>query len=235
MRNPDRHTTFRFKQFEMNNALSAMKIGTDGVLLGAWCPFNEKGLRRVWDVGAGTGLIALMIAQRTPASVKITAIELDPVASQEARANVATSPWPDKIEVVTEDINHVYKALPRPQLIVSNPPFFTETLHAPDAARAMARHALTLNYAQLIKIAHESLKLDGKLAFIAPSALVSRIEEEVAFGGMYVERRVDIATRPGRPPKRTMWLVGLRPNEARKETLLLDSPEYHALVSPFYL
>ena len=118
MKNP----LFRFKQFQIDQSKSAMKIGTDGVLLGAWTSVNCKP-KTILDIGSGTGLIALMLAQRTASSI-IKAIEIEEDAAAEAAANFKDSPWSDRLELIHADIlNYTQKSIETFDLIVSNPPF----------------------------------------------------------------------------------------------------------------
>ena len=121
-----REKIFRFKQFGVLNDKTAMKVGTDGVLLGAWC--DVAGARRVLDVGTGCGLIALMVAQRNKGAA-VTAIDIDDEAVGEARINIARSPWSDRVEALCVDFNDFAAQEPY-DLIVSNPPFFTEDVMA---------------------------------------------------------------------------------------------------------
>ena len=128
--NRNREQVFRFKQFSVANRLAAMKVGTDGVLLGAWC--GVEGCRTVLDVGTGSGLIALMIAQRCP-EAHVTALDIVPEAVAEAAENAAASPWGDRITVMEADFNRAVadRLLPRYDLIVSNPPYFPTAINSP--------------------------------------------------------------------------------------------------------
>ena len=121
---------FQFKQFTIRHDRCAMKVGTDGVLLGAWA--NAKGKQHILDIGTGSGLIALMLAQRTDAM--ITGIEIDPASAAQAQENVAASPWAYRLQIVATDIAG-YTSYQAFDLIVSNPPFFNEMLLPPDATR----------------------------------------------------------------------------------------------------
>ena len=156
---------FTFKQFEINHEGCAMKVGTDGVLLGAWC--SSQSARRIADVGTGTGLISLMCAQRN-ATAKIDAIEIDSSAAKCARENVARSVWNDRIEVIESAIQQ-FSTEERYDLIVSNPPYFSETLQSPDPSRATARHNCSLPHRDLIDAAKRLLTPEGRLSIILPT------------------------------------------------------------------
>ncbi|WP_301709234.1 tRNA1(Val) (adenine(37)-N6)-methyltransferase, partial [uncultured Duncaniella sp.] len=129
---------FRFKQFTVDDSRCGMKIGTDGVLLGSWAHADGAGC--IIDAGTGSGLIALMMAQRYP-KTHVTGIDIDEPATLDAMHNVSLSPWSGRIDIINTDLlnwspgNHIPE-IEHPICIVSNPPFFTEALHSPDAARS---------------------------------------------------------------------------------------------------
>ncbi|PTT52789.1 tRNA1(Val) (adenine(37)-N6)-methyltransferase, partial [Aeromonas sp. HMWF014] len=127
---------FTFKQFHIEHDRCAMKVGTDGILLGAWAPVANAS--RVLDIGTGSGLIALMLAQRSRSDCLIDGVELDRDAATQARANVAASPWTSRVNIVENAIQD-YRAPPY-DLIVSNPPYFVAGQSFSDPARALARH-----------------------------------------------------------------------------------------------
>lgn len=126
---------FSFKQFTVYHDRCAMKVGTDGVLLGAWA--DVVSARNILDIGTGTGLISLMMAQRCNA--RIRAVDIDADAVEQARGNVAASPWQDRIEVELQDICH-FTSETLFDVIVSNPPYFTDSLKCPGKQRNIARH-----------------------------------------------------------------------------------------------
>ncbi len=165
-----RKVSFTFKRFDITDVHCGHKVGTDGVVLGAWA--DCRGATHVIDVGCGSGLIALMIAQRSEAHV--TALEINEGAVADAVANVAASPWNGRIEVVGCDFID-YKPSQKVNLIVSNPPFFHESLHSPDVNRANARHEGGLSYRTLIDYASRHLASDGILSFIYASGRSSDI------------------------------------------------------------
>ena len=217
---------FTFKQFEINHEGCAMKVGTDGVLLGAWCSCQSA--ERIADVGAGTGLISLMCAQRN-ATAKIDAIEIDSAAATCARNNVARSAWRDRIEVIECAIQQ-FSTEEHYDLIVSNPPYFSETLQSPDPSRATARHNCSLPHRDLIDAAKRLLTPEGRLSIILPT------DEARKFA-----MQADVATKRGAVPKRTMSEWSLTTGEASIEELTLSaedgsrSEEYSLLTKEFYL
>ncbi len=162
-----RNNWFEFKQFRIEQQKAAMKVGTDGVLLGAWTPIVDA--QRILDVGTGTGLIALMLAQRSNA--RIDAVEIDKLASEEAEFNFAQSPWNDRLNVFNTNFQ-VFVNLPFVpyDLIVSNPPFFINSLKTKCAALSVARHDEMLSFDQLITGAKRLLSNTGRFCVIIPFA-----------------------------------------------------------------
>lgn len=215
-----------------------MKVGTDGVLLGAWVDLSRA--ERIWDVGTGTGLIALMLAQRS-ASAQITAVEIDAAASAQARGNVAQSPWPDRIEVVEGDIRALADTLPGPDMIVSNPPFFTNALCPTDGARSTARHDSTLPLRDLMQIAARVLTPDGSIALIIPADRSDDAVVEATMAGLSPWRITAVRTTPAKSPKRVLMQFGRRGSDiVRDDRCIQDasgcySDWYRRLTHDFYL
>lgn len=180
-----------------------MKVGTDGVLLGAWagCAYP----RRILDIGTGTGLIALMLAQRFP-EADITAIEIDPQACEEAAGNFRRSPWASRLKLICGDfLNLPADILGEPfDLIVSNPPFFTNGALAPDTARLTARHEITLPLERLIETARAFLSPTGQVSLILPADHEGRIRETAVFNRLELSRMIHISTVPTKPPRRLL-------------------------------
>jgi tRNA1Val (adenine37-N6)-methyltransferase len=136
---------FTFKQFFVAHDRCAMKVGTDAILLGAWAPV--AGVKRILDIGSGSGLIALMLAQRTPSPVNIDAVELEPQAALQAQENVQQSPWPERIQIHQQDIaDWAEQCDKRYSLIVSNPPYFAPGVACSTAARDSARATASLDH-----------------------------------------------------------------------------------------
>lgn len=233
-----REKIFRFKQFEVLNDRTAMKVGTDGVLLGAWCPV--EGARRVLDVGTGCGVIALMIAQRN-SQATICGIDIDHDAVEEAAINFANSPWSSRLTACECDFNCRQEHAGQYDLIVSNPPYFIDSLLPPDAARTMARHTQTLTYGQLIEGASRLLTDDGTLALISPTEAESAIIEAATFASLPVRRLTRVISKLGSAPKRILWTLSRYSTDFVEDTLTISKPdgtfteEYVALTGAFYL
>lgn len=168
-------TVFRFKQFEISQEKSAMKIGTDGVLLGAWA--NAKDSVSILDIGTGTGLISLMLAQRFP-TAKILGLEIDENAANEAKFNFEQSPFSDRLNLIHSSIQNFEPNHPF-DFIVSNPPFFDRT-HLEDSARNTARQQSDLTLNELLMHTNRLLTPTGKAAFIIP---FDKAPEFIEFAG----------------------------------------------------
>lgn len=195
-------SSFQFKQFSVSHDRCAMKVGTDGVLLGAWA--EAAGKRTILDVGTGTGLIALMMAQRCP-SAKIWGIDIDEDAVAQAKENRDRSPWHDRITILNCDFNYPF-VMEGYQFdaIVSNPPFFKEQVHAPNQQRELARRQDALPIAALMRNAARLLAENGVLSLVLPFSQVNDTVGEAAINSLFLRRRCDVITTIGKKPKRTM-------------------------------
>lgn len=229
---------FRFKQFEIHDELSAMKIGTDGVLLGAWADVADA--RSILDVGTGTGLVAIMCAQRN-AQARVHGIDIVEDAATEAQQNMARTAWRDRLSAEHADLRD-YDPDVRYDHIVSNPPFFLTTLQSPDATRAMARHADTLPYADLVSAAERLLTPGGRLSVVLPTECAATFRR-VAFERLWLSRITDVVTREGEAPKRTLmeFRLSAKPLMPCADSLTIQAKdgsyteEYRRLTEEFYL
>ena len=197
---------FKFKQFGINDSQCAMKIGTDGVLLGAWCDISTA--QKVLDVGSGSGLISLMVAQRCNAS--ITGIEIDPLATKQSIENINNSPWSNRISIFNSDfIKWASSTSQRFDHIVSNPPFFNCGPNAPSSARATARHEASLGYEQLINYSKLLLTHNGKISFISPIERKDDIIFYCELAHMYISRLTNILSKENGKVNRLLWEITL--------------------------
>ena len=193
---------FRFKQFTVMQGGAAMKVGVDSVLLGAWACVDHAA--RILDIGAGTGLLALMMAQRYPDAV-IDAVEIDSAASQQAIENVTNSPWSDRIRVICDDfINYADHCLLRYDLIISNPPYFTASLKPVNAKRNIARHNDSLPHRFLLAGSSKLLTPNGVLAIVLPPDEALNIFDEAAAHGLFFKRSLDVQSLPSKPVYRML-------------------------------
>ena len=228
--------SFTFKQFEVRQERCAMKVGTDGVLLGAWARVEH--CSHILDMGTGTGLVALMAAQRSHAD--IVAIDLDSDAVAQAAENVASSPWGNRIQVVEADA----RVLCSSQLfdaILCNPPFFENSLKCPDSARTMARHTDTLSFDELARSASSLLAPDGELSVVIPYDRAHDMTVSAACNGLFATRQTIIVPVQGGKPKRILMAFTREGSSHTTEMLCIQdperqyTPEYVSLVENFYL
>lgn len=229
---------FQFKHFTVDDTLCAMKVGTDGVLIGAWA--DVDGQRHILDLGTGSGLIAMMVAQRNKEAM-VEAIDIDEGATIQARRNVENTPWHERISVHLANAA-TYSSSCGFDHIVSNPPFFTTTLLSPDERRAAARHCSALTYDDIVAAAERLLVSGGRLSLILPTPEAARFRR-VAFGRLWLSRETTVFTRKGDAPKRTMMEFTLcdAPLMPRVDALeIYDvggtySDKYRRLTEDYYL
>ena len=228
---------FKFKQFTIEQSDCAMKVGTDGCLLGGW--FNCEESKRILDIGCGTGLIAIMAAQRCCAH--ITGIEIDGKAALQARINADNSPWGERIEIVNDDLLN-YTSEQVFDTIVSNPPYFVNSLKCDDTSRTLARHSDSLDCRQFFKKCTGLLSENGSVSIVIPCDIMDEWKTAAAEQNLYPTRTTFIRTTPKKTPKRV--LIEFRSNTQEKSeenTLILEtspgeySDDAKRILSNFYL
>jgi len=231
---------FSFKAFTINQSRSAMKVGTDGVLLGAWVSLDET-LESILDIGAGTGLIALLLAQRSSADT-IDAIEIDEDAYEECVENFEASSWGDRLfcyhaalDEFVEEWDDSY------DLIVCNPPFYAEDVSSGNTSRDTARQNAALPFDELLKGVDSLLSKDGNFATIIP------FKEEVNFLtlalslGLYPQRITRVKGNPKVDVKRSLIEFGYTQIDCDINELTIElerhqyTAEYKRLTQDFYL
>lgn len=231
---------FQFKQFGINDNNCAMKIGTDGVLLGAWADISKS--KNILDVGSGSGLISLMLAQRSNAF--ITGIEIDQHAASQSIDNINDSPWSNRINIVNKDfITWGYNSNKTCIFdhIVSNPPFFNNGPIAPSSARANARHENSLGYEQLIKTSYSLLSNEGKISLISPIERKNDIIFYSELINLHITRITIVYSKNMTKPVRILWELSKQKKPLIQSHLSIRncdnnySDEYISLTKDFYL
>ncbi len=234
-----RNTYFQFKQFRIEQKNSAMKVGTDSVLLGAWA--KPIGAKSVLDIGAGTGILSLMMAQKTNAV--ITAIELDENSCQDAKINFANSKWPDRIVLINEDILEFVKKSPAKfDFIICNPPFFSNGTESPSSERGTARHQKVLTLNELAEIGKELLTSDGKLTLILPVEEGEQFIRLAATVNLFLNRITRVKPNPIKPVRRFLMEFSNQIQIVDESVLMLEHEKHHdytdehrELTKDFYL
>ena len=188
-----------------------MKVGTDGLLLGAWA----QGGKRVLDIGTGTGLIALMMAQRFP-DAHVDAIDIDVDAASQAEDNARRSPFADRVAVRCVSLQE-YVAEREYDSIVCNPPFFTQSLQSPDSKRTLARHSVALPFDDLFRHARRLMSEDGVLSIVVPSDALSQIETAAVMNNLFLVRRCFVRTTRKKPARRLLLSFSQKPSPFHDE------------------
>lgn len=227
---------FSFRQFSISQDRCAMKVGTDGVLLGAWAP----GGQRILDVGTGTSLIALMMAQRFPTS-HVVGIDVDDEACLQAVENVENSPFSDRVKIVKSSLQE-FLVEESFDAIVSNPPYFVNSLKNPDARRTLARHTDSLSFDDLFRGVGRLLSEYGVFSIIIPTDALEQMLLNACHYGFYVSRQVAVKTVERKLPKRCLISFRRQPTECVVEEIkvMTDSEGnrstwFDALTREFYL
>lgn len=217
-------------------------VGTDGVLLGAWARVGE--CRHLLDIGTGTGLIALMLAQRTEQQpdTHITAVEIHHDSRVCASRNFAASPWAGRLHAVEQRIQDFTAAATRQyDLIVSNPPFFSEAVVSPDPARRLGRTAIALSLAELLDAVNRLLAPDGRFCTILPQPEGQRLCEQGATKGLYCTGQTLVHGRAGKSVERLLLQLERNPYPFEREVIEIYaggneySEAFRAMTREFYL
>lgn len=236
---------FRFKKFSVDQTGAAHPLGTDSVLLGAWA--DVSGCRSVLDIGTGTGVVALMLAQRLleetdGPDIRVVGVEIHPPSADCARRNFEASPWRERLEVEAVSIRDFARSSAlRFDLIASNPPFFSEKTVSPDASRRLGRSAAALSPEDLLSAATALLKPGGRLCVILPAREGRRLCEMAVPAGLYCTEEAAVRTRPHKAVERLLLRFERNPYPFQKKELAVYAegnaytPEYQKLTGPYYL
>ncbi len=229
---------FHFKHFSLSDENVAMKIGTDAVLLGAWT--KVSGALKILDIGTGCGIIALMMAQRSPA--RVDAVEIDAGSASQAAVNTELSPWSDRIKIINSSIQDFSRSCPSTyDLIISNPPYFSNSLKAPSPKRSLARHDDSLPIHQLMLAASKLLLPGGSLNLVFPWDSTDTWLTEAGNLDFHATRLTRVIPREGKSPGRVLAEFRKELCPLTESQLLIRSRDgsyteaYKALTADFYL
>ncbi len=231
---------FKFKKFQVSHEFSSMKVGTDAILLACWANANNK--KKALDIGTGCGIIALILAQRFP-ELTIHAVDIDAASVQESRLNFQNSPWNDRL-IVEENcfVNFAKNTNPNTfDLIISNPPFFVNSLKPSRKNKNQARHSENLPFEDLAKGVKKLLSTTGSFACILPNNEAVTFEEIAQKEDLFCYRKTKVITKQGKNPER--YLMEFRHEEHPQAENFLQiadehgnyTKEYLTLVKDFYL
>ena len=229
---------FQFKKFKIEQGNCAMKVGTDGVLLGAWAfIYNPK---QILDIGTGTGLIALMLAQKFE-TAKITALEIDTLASNQASQNFKASNWYNRLTRINKSLQS-FETLVKFDLIVSNPPYFNNSEKNPDKQKQTARHTDTLSYYELIEKAFFLLSKTGAFCVILPYSSKDEFIKMCKINKLFLAKELAIKPTPSKEYKRVLLEFSKTKALADNQELIIEefgrhqySEKYIQLTKEFYL
>jgi tRNA1Val (adenine37-N6)-methyltransferase len=229
---------FYFKKFEVRHKQSSMRVGTDAVLLGAWTAVDN--CTSILDIGTGCGVIALMLAQRTADNVLIDAIDIDPASCVEAQLNFQSSPWVTKLKVKLSSIQHLKSDTPY-DLIVSNPPFFSNSYKPQRLTRMHARHTTQLDARTLISSVKQLLSISGKFSVVLPFTEGLEFIRLCENHALHCTRKISVRGREHKPIER--WLLEFqftKTEPEQGEIIIYDAGDswadsYKTLTKDFYL
>jgi tRNA1Val (adenine37-N6)-methyltransferase len=229
---------FHFKKFSMSHDRSTHKVGTDGVLLGAWA--NVSRAKNILDIGTGSGLIALMLAQRSQHDASIDAVELQESDAKQAQENFQRSPWPEKISAHHAAIQE-FLSEKKYDLIVSNPPFFINSWLPPDEKRSKARHSNELTFRELLSAVVRLLSPTGRFAVVLPVTEGNQFIDLAQATKLNVIRKLLFRSRKDKPVERLFVEFSYETDGVTTEELVLYiqnenwTDEYRSLTRDFYL
>lgn len=232
--------TFYFKEFQVRQDACAMKVGTDGVLLGSWSSVQD--VSRILDIGAGTGVVALMMAQRT-VDAMVDALEIELAAYRQCADNFLHSPWSGRLNVLHTSVqDFARQPCEGYDLIVTNPPFFTGGTFSENQTRNEVRHTVKLPHGDLLIAVQRLLKPTGRFCVVLPHLEGLRFKELASEYHLYCVRMTQVRSKPGKPIERLLMEFACNPADLRLDELTIQSEQpnqwtegYTELTKPFYL
>lgn len=226
--------SFKFEQFTIHQDRCALKVGTDAVLFGSWVSF--AGAERILDIGTGTGVLALIAAQRAP-NAMVDAVEIDDPSAEQAKENAAASPWPDRIRVHRLDVRRMHATEPF-DLIICNPPYYAGYAKSPDPRIGLAKHSHELLFKDLIDAVGVMLSSEGRFNVIIPLVRETEFLREAGRVQLAPVRRCEVRYVAHRPAKRVLLELDRSGAAVQEEELTIEasgpfdySAEYRALIS----
>lgn len=238
---PLRRNGFTFKQFFVAHDRCEMKVGTDSILLGAWADVSDI-TGKILDIGSGSGLLALMLAQRTTDSVQIDAVELDDNAALQATENFALSPWAGRVALHHCALqSFAAQTSSRYDLIITNPPYYQPGVECRNPSRGTARYTSELSHQMLLKHARELASDKGKMAVVLPCDISVDFIQLAAREGWFLLQHAEVTEFAHRAAHRALMLFGVEPASQRSGRLVIRdeskaySDDFRELTKAFYL
>jgi tRNA1Val (adenine37-N6)-methyltransferase len=231
---------FQFKQFSIEQDQCSMKVGTDGVLLGAWADVSTA--KTALDIGTGTGVIAIMLAQRN-VDLQVDAVEIDEMACTQAQTNFANSPFAARLAAKTISIQDYVRASDTTyDLLVSNPPFFSGGTFSESHERNQVRHTIKMPHNALLQAARRLLNKKGKFCVVLPLIEGLRFQELAEQCGLYCTKITEVKPKADKPVERLLLQMEWQAAELQKDQLVIQkearndwTEEYIKLTGDFYL
>ncbi|MGV3538835.1 MAG: tRNA1(Val) (adenine(37)-N6)-methyltransferase [Rufibacter sp.] len=231
---------FQFKQFLIRQDKCAMKVCTDSCVFGAYAEVESA--KRILDIGAGTGLLSLMVAQRAP-QAQIGAVEIDPAAALQAKENISASPWAERISLFPVSLQEFAATKPAPfDVIISNPPFFQASLKSADAAKNRAKHTETLSFQEIIGFAENFLQPNGLLHILLPPHEARVFGQQAHAAGFFPQKILWLEATPGgkllraiHTYRRSHRKLVIETSLAVREKDQTYTPQFRELLKDFYL
>ena len=232
------YPTFHFQQFQVEHNDSAMKLGVDGVLLPAWADLSTA--KSIYDVGSGCGIVSLVCAQRNSEAF-IYAVEIEEKAFKEASYNFKQSPWSDRLSISYGKFQDELKKQKGLDVIISNPPFFLDSLASEKGDRALARHNVDFDFDLFFQMSFEGLNEKGMLYLVFPTESSDWLIQKALNKKLYIHRLAAVLPTPDKESKRSLFAFGKEEVKCENEEFAIETgrkeytAEYIKLVKDFYL
>lgn len=232
------NTYFQFKKFTIHQDNTAMKVTTEACLFGAWV--QTFGARHILDIGTGTGLLTLMLAQKTTSETQIHAVEMDKSALEQAKENISKSPWASRVRIFHQRIQD-FQSVEGYDFIICNPPFFDNHLTSSNIAKNQALHQVSLSFEELLNAVGRLLNPNGYLAVLLPTYEMDIFRKLAHSRGFFPRNQLTVYNRPQKPIFRQIIIFAQQEMEIQREEVLIreDSQEYskafRELLKDFYL
>jgi tRNA1Val (adenine37-N6)-methyltransferase len=234
---PPANQPFRFKQFAVAQSKCAMKVNTDGVLLGAWADVSNA--KQILDVGTGTGVIALMMVQKNLIA-NVDAIDIDADAFLQAKENFEQSAWRDRLLAYHVSLQNFHPTI-RYDIIITNPPYFVDDTKTGNQRKNVAKHSIELSYADLLVGVSRLLTEDGKFFVVLPAFNLAPFETEAAFHFLFITQLIEVIAVDGKAPYLVLIELQRKGNPYLKDSLTIQNTNgdftdaYKMLTKDFYL